>query len=905
MPPYTRPPPVPRAPPPFTFQGLLVRELPKELEFRETMDESKSMFNDESEEQVIVGAPAVATLATEAGAKETHALYAPVFSRAFVYGIRPDRSYHPALPARVRHASWSIPMWISHQPLTQSQWLAAFVDDGKVPVHHHSAMRAGVVAACKSNTKTATAADLREAYTAQGGEFVAWVNRQHIEALTSDEGKKPPPPVVLILYADCYGQLFSCLPRTAWEAVLMRLSLRQVKAFAAALCRDFTIPYVRERWKAELPGIRPTPRPFSHFCQWAMGQAGAAPAPEIWDTDDAKLRAAVVHVYTAFAESAMNTGSTIATTSDLIGACGAHMGALVTALGGNQGVAVAGMRDAALGALCKDIGGVHAREDGRFQLAKLARGERRLAEVLHAQIHDELNVPESVLCMAELHADTRGFHELQREALVHALTDRLVIITGEGGTGKTEVVSALAAVLPADSVMLCAPTGASADVLAQRARLPARTIDSMVARARLTEDALGFIAVAREEGLAAAVAKFEKNPKLRDYERAWKARNLVVDEMSLVSPSKLRKLVERYTAFDGIDRVVIMGDANQLPSVEPGSLARDLLAAYPGHVVRLTKNFRAGTTDIPKISQWVLRGDTQVLSHRSGTFRILSAGDGFNTDELRDPHCFQNLAALHRIVDAYIRERGLDVEDIMGIAFTRIEAEMLNLVLQRIRHGRTRFAYDQSIVYPGDRVMITSNTHMRNRLVPTTFEPGAFREMYNGTYYRVLGIRDVDASDTTVGTPSASDAPLDAGLRRMLLLDRIRASGELWNEPLLALLPNLQRAGLRAGYACTTHVAEGSQAKAVIGIYLDMPRGRRYNTHQHAYTAVSRAEAEVLIITMGGYFANAVCNPGTRRITGVQDAVAAVAAAESRPETEETEPAAKRARASTPPASDI
>jgi exodeoxyribonuclease V alpha subunit len=159
--------------------------------------------------------------------------------------------------------------------------------------------------------------------------------------------------------------------------------------------------------------------------------------------------------------------------------------------------------------------------------------------------------------------------EGQREALGAALTEKIVIITGGPGTGKTTLIRGIVEILgnKDQKVVLAAPTGRAAKRLAEATGLGAKTIHRL----------LEFNPIRGE---------FTRNR-----ERPISADCLVIDEVSMLDIELASMLLE---AVPPTSRIVFVGDADQLPSVGPGNVLSDLVGSESVPVIRLDKIFRQG-----------------------------------------------------------------------------------------------------------------------------------------------------------------------------------------------------------------------------------------------------------------------------------------------------------------------
>jgi exodeoxyribonuclease V alpha subunit len=203
-------------------------------------------------------------------------------------------------------------------------------------------------------------------------------------------------------------------------------------------------------------------------------------------------------------------------------------------------------------------------------LPALKRAEEGIAGRIRMLSASASNYPPIVFDKAVAWCQERTGKEFapsQREALKQALTSRVLIITGGPGVGKTTLVNAILLILRAKKVncVLCAPTGRAARRLSETTGLEAKTIH------RLLEVQPGTGRFARNES----------NPVDCDL--------LVVDECSMVDVTLMNHLLR---ALPVRASLLLVGDVDQLPSVGPGMVLRNLIDSGVVPVVRLTEVFR-------------------------------------------------------------------------------------------------------------------------------------------------------------------------------------------------------------------------------------------------------------------------------------------------------------------------
>ncbi len=198
-----------------------------------------------------------------------------------------------------------------------------------------------------------------------------------------------------------------------------------------------------------------------------------------------------------------------------------------------------------------------------------------------------------------------NFSENQRQAIKTALSNHISIITGPPGSGKSftlrGIVDIYKSLYPRNKIYLCAPTGRAAKRMDEATGHEAKTIHRLL----------------RYHPGAGMFEYGENNPLPGPG-------LLVLDEASMIDIELAASLL---SAVDDL-QVVIVGDPDQLPSVGPGSVLRDLIASEKIPVARLLFNYRqAGGSKIAEFANMVCRGDMPVLRNE-GDFEFVPVEDG-------------------------------------------------------------------------------------------------------------------------------------------------------------------------------------------------------------------------------------------------------------------------------------
>ena len=280
------------------------------------------------------------------------------------------------------------------------------------------------------------------------------------------------------------------------------------------------------------------------------------------------------------------------------------------------------------------LSGCHERA---YQLPIMAAAERQIAESIQALAQAPSALPPLQIEAAVDWAQKRAgfvFAAQQTAALKGALTSKISIITGGPGTGKTTLLRALVDILSAKKVKLClaSPTGRAAQRLADAAGTHASTIHRLL----------------KYEGQS---RKFVHNKH-----QPLHCELLILDEASMLDTQLAAQLLQ---AIPQTAHLVLVGDADQLPSVGAGNVLADLIQSAPAHLTRLDTIFRQGKqSEIVTTAHAILRGE-QRPSRIYNSLRMLQKEDDLNFIQAESPE--QSFQAIRYLVKEVIpKQQGFD-----------------------------------------------------------------------------------------------------------------------------------------------------------------------------------------------------------------------------------------------------
>lgn len=293
--------------------------------------------------------------------------------------------------------------------------------------------------------------------------------------------------------------------------------------------------------------------------------------------------------------------------------------------------------------------------------------------------------------------------ENQCEALKLAVQAKVMVITGGPGVGKTTLVNSIIQVLRAkkQSVVLCAPTGRAAKRLSETTGLEAKTIHRLL---RFNPGTGGFV-------------HKEENPLEGDV--------FIIDESSMIDQVLAQQFLD---AIPQRAAVILVGDADQLPSVGPGRVLRDVISSKAVPVIELTEIFRQAA------ESRIVIGAHRINQGQLPEF----PEEGDKTSDLyfvEQPDVTKAIGVIKRMVSESIPKRlGFDpIEDVQILTPMQkgeLGAKNLNQVMQALLNPRGNQIERFGIVFrEGDRVMQTENDYDK--------------EVFNGDLGRIVAIDEV------------------------------------------------------------------------------------------------------------------------------------------------------------------
>ena len=388
--------------------------------------------------------------------------------------------------------------------------------------------------------------------------------------------------------------------------------------------------------------------------------------------------------------------------------------------------------------------------------------------------------------------------EMQKKAVQEAAGHGLLILTGGPGTGKTTTINAIIRYFEGEGaeIRLAAPTGRAAKRMTEATGYEAQTIHRLLELTGNVDD-------------SSANVHFERNA-----DNPLDADVIIIDEMSMVDIHLMHALL---SAIVPGTRLVLVGDQNQLPSVGPGSVLRDLIRSECFPIVCLTHIFRqASQSDIVVNAHKIHNGEEVILDNKSKDFFFLKRYDVNVIWKVLVTLVSQKLP---RYVDA----RPQDIQILTPMRKGALGVENLNQILQKYLNppapDKAERENGGNILREGDKVMQIRNNYQME--------------------WEIRGINGIVA-ERGMGVFNG-----DLGMIRSInpYTEVITVEFE---EGKFADYTFKQADELELAYATTIHKAQGSEYPAVVIPLLGGPR--MLMTRNLLYTAVTRARKCVTIV---------------------------------------------------------
>lgn len=385
--------------------------------------------------------------------------------------------------------------------------------------------------------------------------------------------------------------------------------------------------------------------------------------------------------------------------------------------------------------------------------------------------------------------------EHQVTAVKEAVRNGLLVITGGPGTGKTTTINTIIKYFELEGmdIFLAAPTGRAAKRMSETTGFEARTVHRMLELNGGMEGNAGF-------------ERNEQNPLETDV--------IIVDEMSMVDITLMHSLLKAVAVGT---RLILVGDVNQLPSVGPGSVLRDIINSHACNVVMLTKIFRqASTSDIIVNAHKINQGEEVVLDNKSMDFFFLKR---YEADVIINVVLQLVKQKLPKFVDA----TPYDIQVLTPMRKGLLGVERLNGILQQYLNPPMKHKLEKEhgdgVFREGDKVMQTRNNYQLVWEIRTKL--GLSVDKGTGVFNGDMGIiREINDFAETMTVE--------------------------FDEGRIVEYPYKLLDELELAYAITIHKSQGSEYPAVVIPLLSGPS--MLMNRNLLYTAVTRARRCVTLV---------------------------------------------------------
>ena len=407
--------------------------------------------------------------------------------------------------------------------------------------------------------------------------------------------------------------------------------------------------------------------------------------------------------------------------------------------------------------------------------------------------------------------------EMQKKAVQEAAGHGLLILTGGPGTGKTTTINAIIRYFEGEGaeIRLAAPTGRAAKRMTEATGYEAQTIHRLLELSGMPED--------DREGQPIHFERNAENPLETDV--------IIIDEMSMVDIHLIHSLLMAVTAGT---RLILVGDENQLPSVGPGNVLRDIIRSGQFPVVELKKIFRqASESDIVVNAHKINKGEQVEINNKSRDFFFLKRYDA-------DIIIRVVIALIQEKLPKYVEAKPFEIQVLTPMRKGLLGVERLNQILQRYLNppdaSKKEKEIGQGLFREGDKVMQVRNNYQLEWEI---------RGRYGIPIEKGVGVFNGDTGIIKTINEFAETAEVEFEDGR-------------WAEYSFKQPDELELA-----YAVTIHKSQGSEYPAVIIPLLSGPR--MLMNRNLLYTAVTRARKCVTVVGSEETFRDMIRNEKQQR----------------------------------------
>lgn len=407
--------------------------------------------------------------------------------------------------------------------------------------------------------------------------------------------------------------------------------------------------------------------------------------------------------------------------------------------------------------------------------------------------------------------------EMQKKAVREATSNGLFVLTGGPGTGKTTTINAIIRFFESEGaeLRLAAPTGRAAKRMTEATGYEAQTIHRLLELSGMPEE--------EREGHAVQFERNAQNPLEADV--------IIIDEMSMVDIFLMHSLLLAVTAGT---RLILVGDENQLPSVGPGNVLRDIIRSESFPVVELKKIFRqASESDIVVNAHKINRGEQVIPDNKSRDFFFLKRYDA-------DIIIRVVIALIQEKMPRYVQAKPFDIQVLTPMRKGLLGVERLNQILQRYlnppENGKKERELGGQLFRQGDKVMQVKNNYQLEWEV---------RGKYGIPVEKGVGVFNGDTGILAEINEFAETATVE------------------FEDGRCAEYSFKQMEELELAYAITIHKSQGSEYPAVVIPLLSGPQ--MLLNRNLLYTAVTRARKCVTIVGSEETFGEMIRNEKQQR----------------------------------------